>query len=381
MKINMPRVLLVHKCNGHIFLGDRIRVKSISEFLRKNQFEVIETILPSVTRWGLWKAAPWLLPLHQGAPSILSRKDLLRWLDLNASINDLKIVIRKTNPDIVLAETSLVGWAATHVCEKLSITCIVDCHGLAFAEAKGIGYRNWQYLERLENETFTKCDYLLVVSEKMKNYICHKFKIQPNKIIVIPNGSQIQQHVAKYNFPIKVIYAGIFAYWEKVHDFLDVAKQANNHKFRFYLAGTGPIRRQLLERIEKEKIPINYLGYIPREKIFKVFSSMQIGIAPSTRDLARMVASPIKVFDYLASGLPPITPKIGDWGNIIAQEDCGIALDNDNVENYIEALSTLVQKNVWVTKSKNAIKTIQEKYNWNNILKPLANLISTCNNY
>ena len=91
---------------------------------------------------------------------------------------------------------------------------------------------------------------------------------------------------------------------------------------------------------------------------------MQIGIAPSTKDLARQVASPIKIFDYMASGLPVITPKVGDLGDIIKQENCGMALDDDSTESYAKALNTLAQENIWTVQSKNAIEAIQEKYNW-----------------
>jgi glycosyltransferase involved in cell wall biosynthesis len=103
---------------------------------------------------------------------------------------------------------------------------------------------------------------------------------------------------------------------------------------------------------------------------------MQIGIAPSTRDLARVVASPIKIFDYMASGLPVITPKIGDWGEIIVEEDCGVVLEDDSIEDYIKALNALAQRDVWTKKSNNAINIIKQKYNWDNVLKPLADLIS-----
>jgi glycosyltransferase involved in cell wall biosynthesis len=375
------RVLVVYKSGGGpVSFGDRIRIENILAFLRKNQFRVIEASLPSFTRWSFWRIVPSLFPLHRKIVPVFSRRELLLWLDMSASINSLKMVIQKTNPDIVLAETSLVGWVATHVCENFSIPCIVDCHGLAFAEARGVNYQHWQYLKRLEEEAFLKCDHLLVVSKRMKHYISQEFKIRLDKITVVPNGSTPQQFTANYRIPLRVIYAGNFAYWEKVEDFLDIARQTtgyNSHKFKFYLAGAGPLKNRLLERVRKEKIPLTYLGYIPRQKIFSVLSEMQIGIAPSTRDLARVVASPIKVFDYMASGLPVITPKIGDWGEIIAEEDCGIALEDDSIKSYIEALNTLTQKDVWTTKSSNAINAIKRKYKWVNVLKPLVDLISS----
>jgi glycosyltransferase involved in cell wall biosynthesis len=124
-----------------------------------------------------------------------------------------------------------------------------------------------------------------------------------------------------------------------------------------------------------EKIPIRYLGYIPRQKIFSVLSRMQIGIAPSTKDLAREVASPIKIFEYMATGLPVITPKIGDFGEMIAEEDCGIALQQDDIISYEEALNMLSKKDIWMIKSNNAINAIRRKYNWDNTLKVIVNLI------
>jgi len=370
-----PRVLVVYKYGGPMVFGDRIRIENILKLLRTDHFKVIEAPLPSITRWSLWKSLPTMFPLRSAVIPIDSRRTFLTWLDFNASINSLKRIMRRTNPDIVLAETSTVGWIATHVCEELSIPCVVDCHGLAFTETKGAGYDDWQQIKRMEEETFTKCDYLSVVSKRMKNYIEREFRISGKKIVITPNGSQPQDFTAQYKSPLKVIYAGVFAYWEKVHDFLDLAKQANQ-KVRFYMAGAGPLKKQLLKTIGKEKIPVKYLGYILRQKIFATLSKMQVGIAPSTKDLARVVASPIKVFDYMASGLPVITPRIGDWGDLINDEDCGIALDDDSIEKYLEALNILAGKDAWTKKSFNAIKVIEEKYSWDKVLQPLVNLLS-----
>jgi glycosyltransferase involved in cell wall biosynthesis len=229
----------------------------------------------------------------------------------------------------------------------------------------------------IEKEAFQNCDQLIVVSEKMKEYLLKEFKIPNGKMTVAPNGSSVQQSVARYEKPLRVMYAGVFSYWEKVNDFLDIAKQADHKTFKFYLAGAGAMKNQLIKRIQEEKIPINYLGYITKQKIHRLLAQMQIGIAPSTRDLARQVASPIKIFDYMASGLPVITPKIGDWGDIIEKENCGIALNNDNIDNYLKALNTLAQEDIWKTKSRNAIKSIEEKYNWNKVLEPITNLLLT----
>ena len=104
-------------------------------------------------------------------------------------------------------------------------------------------------------------------------------------------------------------------------------------------------------------------------------SKMQVGIAPSTKDTARLLAFPIKILDYMSCGLPVLAPKVGEWGKIIETENCGIALKDDSVENYVTALETLKRKDVWLDKSNNGIQAIKMKYNWNKVLSPLKSLI------
>jgi glycosyltransferase involved in cell wall biosynthesis len=377
------RISIIHIQNTKIIFGESIRIKEILESLRKLDISVSDIRFPSITRNNLSEYGSLktiflnIFPPHKPTNLILTftSKDAIKLITFNISLNHLIRTLRVLKPDILLAETSEVGWITTIAAKKLSIPCVIDVHGLAFAEVKGWKQRDWQQILNLEKEAFENCDNLIVVSKKMKEYLSKKFKIPNKKMTVAPNGSDSQQSVAKYEHPLRIIYAGVFSYWEKVNDFLEIAKKADPQSFKFYLAGTGPLKNQLIKRIQDEEIPINYLGYIPRQKIYKLLAQMQIGIAPSTKDLTRQVASPIKIFDYMASGLPVITPKIGDWGDMITQENCGIALDDDSIENYIKALNALAQESIWTAQSKNAIKTIREKYNWAKVLEPITNLL------
>jgi len=375
-------ILLVYEGGKKQVLGDYIRIKKISEILIRAGIYVLNIQVPAINRH-------YLLTLNGlkntflnfnfsnklNIPLSFNCKSIFRYLEFNVSLNFLIRVLRKFKPRVILGEGSTVGYVISIAAKKFSIPCIVDIHGLAFAEEKGKGYENWQELMEIEKRVFQTCDHLIVVSKRMKKYVSKIFGVTDKKIIVASNGSDIRGSFAKYKIPLKIIYAGTFSYWEKVNDFLNIAKEANSRLFKFYLAGEGPLKASLIKRIKREKIPIKYLGYIPAQDIHKLLVRMQIGIAPSTKDLARQVASPIKVFDYMASGLPVITPRVGDWGDIIEIEDCGIALNNDDIENYLNALYILAQESIWTNKSKNAIKCIKEKYNWIKVLEPLTSII------
>ena len=307
--------------------------------------------------------------------SLLSLQNLPNLLMYSTSLAFLRKQVQKFKPDVILAETSKVGLIASVVAKESHIPCVVDEHGLTFAEAIGLNQKNWQKVMYMEIEALRNSDHILVVSKRMRDYIEQKIQIPQSKMTVVPNGSNQQRVHAVYEVPLKVIYAGGLVYWEKVHDFINIAQQADPKKFRFFLAGDGPLRTPLLEEINRKKVPITYLGPIPKLRIFTFLSKMQIGVAPSTKDLTRQVASPIKVFDYMAAGLPVVTPRIGDWGDLVNNEDCGIALEDDSIKKYLEALDVLTDKSIWNKKSLNAINAIDKKYSWNNSLQPLVNLL------
>ena len=378
---------------SNIVLGDGIRVQKILETLRKSSLKIVETripgqlTLPPLSQNTIFESKGQKTILFNVFPVLKfdnrklasTRRVLRKQLDFSVLLNSLVRSIARLKPDVLLAETSTIGWIASIVAKRLSIPCVIDVHGIVFAEIAGWGDPTWRQFREMEKEAFENCSHLIVVSQKMEEYIEREFGVPRSRMSVIPNGSDVQQSIAHYENPLKVIYAGAFAYWEKVNDFLDIAKQANSTAFNFYLAGSGQMREQLLNRIREEHIPISYLGYIPRDKIREVFAQMQIGVAPSTRDIARQVASPIKVFDYMASGLPVVTPKIGDWGNIIEKEDSGVAIENDGPEDYVKALDTLLNRDVWEGKSKNAVRAIREKYTWEKVLEPIPRLLLAYN--
>ena len=372
------RILFVYKARTNLGMGLPIRINRMRTFLQESGHEVRESCLPSI-KADLRGRHPGrvlrsFFPLRKQPIKLLSR-DLPLYVDCNTGYNHLHRICKRGKFDLIFSETSLVSLTAIAIGRKLSIPCIADIHGLAGAEARGNGEKNWAKKEELEAKVFRNSDHLLVVSNAMKAHITANFGVNSNKVSVVPNGSQLYPHIAKHASPLKAIYAGIFAYWEKVDDFLNIAREANSKDFEFSMLGAGAQEKQLKSRIRNEKIPIEFLGYQRKEQAMKTMSQMQVGIAPSTKDLARIVAFPIKILDYMACGLPVIAPKIGDWGEMIETEDCGVALKKDTSADYLDALQNLKEKNTWIQKSQNALKAIQIKYDWKKVLSPIEDIL------
>ncbi len=375
--MSKTRILLVRKATSG--LGDRIRIDAIIKFLLKSGFLVDEAVIPSLSpnyikKNGLSTLLTSMLPLKPTRPYEM-KHPLIQYFNVNLARNFLNHVSRNSDFDLILAETSLVGWLTLKYTNRKNKPVVIDVHGLEGAEWRGRNERFWHLREALETEALSGCDHLLVASNEMKKAVMRKMRIPERKFSVVLNGSNVTGFQAAFNQPLKVIFAGILDYWENVDSFLDVAKGVDPEAFKFFLAGDGPMKQHLLERIKREQVPIQYLGCIPRSQMLKVLSQMQIGFIPSSRDVARVVAFPIKLLDYMSCGLPVIGPKIGDWGRTIEVEDCGVALEEDTTENYVAALEYMNSRSIWERKSINGINALRTRYTWDKVLSPLHTAI------
>ena len=315
----------------------------------------------------------------RGYPSLLY--DIL-WNDrycrgkesIRKNVKEILNVTQKV--EVLHAETHWAAIVCSKIKRQIGIPYIFDMHGLVADEAKGAGASDsWvKFCQEIECEAVKNADYVTVVSNLMKKYINEKYNKSLDQIIVIPNGTKLHPNRASFNLPLKVVYGGNFAYFEGVLDFVKIPQIMNSDQHQFFLIGDGELRNEIFDYINKNFIDIIYLGKKPREKALERFCDMQIGVAPSTKDLVRRVASPIKVLDYAACGLPIVTVDVGEWSDMIKKYDCGIVTENSDPQEFATAIEQLRDEKVWKQKSDNARTMIQEEYLWDKVLEPFTRI-------
>jgi glycosyltransferase involved in cell wall biosynthesis len=111
---------------------------------------------------------------------------------------------------------------------------------------------------------------------------------------------------------------------------------------RFVLIGRGNQRRQLEQRVERERLGnVLILDAVPKRQLADVLATADVGL---------MTVAPIpilelncanKYFDYLASGLPVVLNYRGWQARLLARHDCGLSARQADAEGFIEAIRTL----------------------------------------
>ena len=110
---------------------------------------------------------------------------------------------------------------------------------------------------------------------------------------------------------------------------------------------------------------VDYLGFLDRQGINNVLSKARLGMVILEATPSYLVSLPVKMFEYMASGLPVIASDFPLWNQIISDSKCGICVDQTNpneikskIEGIIDDISVLSKM------GQNGRLSIENTYNW-----------------
>lgn len=110
---------------------------------------------------------------------------------------------------------------------------------------------------------------------------------------------------------------------------------------------------------------VNEYGFVNREGIGKVLDKSLAGLVVLHPIINYLDALPIKMFEYMAAGIPVIASDFPLWRKIILGNQCGLCVNPMNPSEIAKAIDYLV-KNPDVARQmgENGRKIVQEQYNW-----------------
>jgi len=110
---------------------------------------------------------------------------------------------------------------------------------------------------------------------------------------------------------------------------------------------------------------VNELGFLDRDKIRDVYSKSKIGLVTLHPIINYSDALPVKMFEYMACGLPVIASNVPLWKQIIEENKCGICVNPFNSEDIANTINKMVENPALLKEmGANGRKAILSKYNW-----------------
>jgi glycosyltransferase involved in cell wall biosynthesis len=166
-------------------------------------------------------------------------------------------------------------------------------------------------------------------------------------------GASGQTSLARSDGDTVAVFAGAFRSWHGAIHLVDAIRRLRargRRDIKALLVGDGPE----LPRVRHAAAGldgITLLGAVPHGDVPAILASADIGVAPFDIAAHRSLAhefhwSPLKIFEYMASGLPVVAPRIDRLANIVSDGTEGLLYDATNPDALADALERLTNRSV-----------------------------------
>lgn len=270
----------------------------------------------------------------------------------------------------------LVPNAAISCAKTLGIPSIIKVDDAVYEKSSGLKSLQRKIEKMISTRSLSKASKVLVSNLPSKEIMKSYYKIDEEKISIVPNGVDLSFFKTKNRDPNKIVFSGVMYHHRGLDVLLDAAPKIVKEipETKLVLLGDGPEMKKLKEIVKQKNLDSNveFKGWIDRKDIPEHLSNASIGIGPLKRTAVTENALPIKVLEYMASSLP-IIAKTGTL-----PED--VLKDNENgwfVENSSELYEKIIkleQNPELVEKmGKNSLSMVQ-KFSWEIIVKSIIDI-------
>ena len=120
---------------------------------------------------------------------------------------------------------------------------------------------------------------------------------------------------------------------------------------------------------------VNYHGIVGRRQVAQILNCVRAGLVVLHPEPTHIDSYPIKMFEYMSTGIPVIASDFPVWRRIIDESGCGILVDPLNPENIAEAMRWIVNHPAEAeSMGRRGRQATERTYNWNTEATKLLDL-------
>lgn len=204
-------------------------------------------------------------------------------------------------------------------------------------------------------------------------HIAEHFKGKLKNIIVINNYPMLDDIVFhKKSFSERKVIACYAGGISSARGEQVMIKAMEGIDGQLILAGEHP---ETERHTNYDKSNVSYLGNIVRKEVNELYGNSRVGVVLYQPAANHYEAQPIKMFEYMAAGLPVVASNFPLWKEIIEENNCGFCVDPMDVVAVHKAIYKLLSNpDIGQEMGLNGRKAVSERYNWNSEEKKLIKM-------
>lgn len=215
------------------------------------------------------------------------------------------------------------------------------------------------FVNKLELATAKKINAVITVTDEIQQ----RFFVA-NKNTFIVRNFPVLKTFTEPDFSQKregFLYAGGITV---IRGAIEMAKAGEllDEKIKFF----GPVETSIEKELEKSS-GCQLCGNVLQEELLVEYSKTAVGLCILHKVPNYLDSYPIKLFEYMASGMAVIASDIPMWKEIIDKYKCGICVNPYDINEIAEKMSYLKNHPEMTEKmGRNGRKAVIENYSWEN---------------
>jgi glycosyltransferase involved in cell wall biosynthesis len=239
------------------------------------------------------------------------------------------------------------------------------------------GKLQWLHYGRTWRKIAKLADGISVLVPALEEYVRKNYGAEM-KMVHCPSGVDIEKFYpgSRQNDTMKLLYHGSL-YPERQVELLikvgdSLAKIGLNFSMRIF--GMGPSLK-IFESAESSRPWLEVLGTVPRDDVSRLVRECHIGLIPWPENPSWQVGSPLKLFEYGASGLVAVVTDVRSHLEVAPRDWLTLVSNENLIDEMIAAILKISSDGNLSKHGISARQDIAREFTWAHATKPVHELL------
>ena len=269
----------------------------------------------------------------------------------------LKRRLESAPPDFIYERASLYATAGVSLACQLNRPLLVELNAPQAVEQST--YRATAFGElaaQAERWTLARADAILVVSALLRDHVT-SLAVEPARVHVVPNGVNSalfrpapREGAARARWGLGdgpvLGFVGGMRPWHGVQILPALLDRLvrSYPDLRLVVAGDGPLRGELDRDFRQRGLASSAIlpGALAHEEVAELIRQFDVALAPYPEPEHAFYFSPLKVFEYMACGVPVVAARLGQVAEIVRDGELGLLYPPGDLDALTAACDRLL---------------------------------------